>query len=118
MISAKKGETVILHMFTGIAVGVKEVLKADKKTITLNTRSGEAVFDRKTGFQIEPPAKAERYRNYVTEDDGTFDEEKAKRKKTKDSKKSKPVKPKKSTKKAKDEDEDFDGYEDAEEDEE
>jgi hypothetical protein len=115
MISAKKGETVILHMFTGIAVGVKEILKADKKTITLNTRSGEAVFDRKTGFQIEPPAKAERYRNYVTEDDGTFEEEKKSAKKSK--KKAAAKKSKKPAKKSKVDEDDFDDYDEAEEDE-
>ena len=116
MINAKKGETVILHMFTGIAVGVKEILKADKKTITIETRSGEAVFDRKTGFQMEPPAKAERYRNYVTEDDGTFEEEKKAKKKAA-AKKSTKKTTKKSAKKSKDEDDDLDDYGEAEEDE-
>lgn len=116
MINAKKGETVILHMFTGIAVGVKEILKSDKKTITIETRSGEAVFDRKTGFQIEPPAKAERYRNYVTEDDGTFEEEKKSKKKAAAKKSSKKT-TKKSAKKSKDEYEDFNDYTEAEEDE-
>lgn len=68
----KKGDTVILHMFTGIGVGVKEVLKADKATVTLETRKGEAKFSRKTGKQVEPEAKSEKYANFITEDDGSF----------------------------------------------
>ena len=116
MINAKKGETVILHMFTGIAVGVKEILKSDKKTITIETRSGKAVFDRKTGFQMEPPAKAERYRNYVTEDDGTFEEEKKSKKKAAAKKTTKKT-TKKSAKKSKADEDDFDDYNEAEEDE-
>lgn len=68
----KKGDTVILHMFTGIAVGVKEVLAADKNTVTLETRVGTAKFSRKTGKQVEPKAKSERFANYITEDDGSY----------------------------------------------
>lgn len=68
----KKGDTVIIHMFTGIAVGVKEVIAADKTTVTLETRAGRAKFSRKTGKQIEPAAKQERFANYITEDDGSF----------------------------------------------
>lgn len=69
----KKGDTVILHMFTGIAVGVKEILSADKSTVTLETRVGKAKFSRKTGKQIEPPAKADRFANFITEDDGSYE---------------------------------------------
>ena len=68
----KKGDTVILHMFTGIAVGVKEVLAADKNTVTLETRIGKAKFSRKTGKQVEPKAKQDRFANYITEDDGSY----------------------------------------------
>jgi hypothetical protein len=68
----KKGDTVILHMFTGIAVGVKEILAADKNTVTLETRIGKAKFSRKTGKQVEPEAKAEKYANFITEDDGSY----------------------------------------------
>lgn len=71
--SLKKGDTVILHMFTGIAVGVKEVIAADKNTVTLETRIGEAKFSRKTGKQVEPKAKKERFANYITEDDGSYE---------------------------------------------
>lgn len=91
----KKGDTVILHMFTGIAVGVKEVLAADKSTVTLETRIGKAKFSRKTGKQIEPKAKQDRFANYITEDDGSYvpgSNKPAKGKSTKaEGKKSKPV---------------------------
>ena len=69
----KKGDTVILHMFTGIAVGVKEVLAADKNTVTLETRIGKAKFSRKTGKQVEPKAKQDRFANYITEGDGSYE---------------------------------------------
>ena len=68
----KKGDTVILHMFTGIAVGVKEVIAADAKTVTLETRIGQAKFSKRDGIQVEPAAKHARYANYITEDDGSF----------------------------------------------
>lgn len=68
----KKGDTVILHMFTGIAVGVKEVIAADKATITVETGKGKTKFSRKTSKQIEPEVSNERYSNYITENDGSF----------------------------------------------
>lgn len=70
----KKGDTVILHMFTGIAVGVKEIIAADKTTVTLETRIGEAKFNRKTGKQVDPEAKKPRFANYITEDDGSYNQ--------------------------------------------
>ena len=94
----KKGDTVILHMFTGIAVGVKEVLAADKTTVTLETRIGKAKFSRKTGKQVEPKAKNERFANYITEDDGSYVPSGAQ---AKAKKKTKKVEDKKQTKKAK-----------------
>ena len=74
MLNVKKGDTVILHMFTGIPVGVKQVIKADKKTFTIVTGKGDTVFDKKTGYQLEPECKSDKYRNYCTEDDGSFEE--------------------------------------------
>lgn len=68
----KKGTTVILCAFTGMKLGVKEIIAADKATVTIETNNGEAVFDRKTGKQIDPEPKAERFANYLTEDDGSF----------------------------------------------
>lgn len=99
MLTVKKGDTVILHMFTGVAVGVKEVIKADKKTFTIQTGKGDTVFDRKTGYQLEPECKSEKYRNYCTENDGSFKEYRKKKKPAKKAKKP-------STKKAKNQDED------------
>lgn len=90
----KKGDTVILHMFTGIAVGVKEVLAADKTTVTLETRVGKAKFSKKTGKQVEPKAKSERFANYITEDDGSYQpaEKSAPKKKSKKDEVKKPAK--------------------------
>ena len=90
----KKGDTVILHMFTGIAVGVKEVLAADKTTVTLETRVGKAKFSKKTGKQVEPQAKSERFANYITEDDGSYQpaEKPASKKKAKKAEDKKPAK--------------------------
>lgn len=109
----KKGDTVILHMFTGIAVGVKEVLAADKNTVTLETRIGKAKFSRKTGKQVEPKAKQDRFANYITEDDGSYQPTGAQAKTSK--KKSKKTEDKKSKTKAKaaevEEDEDEDDEE-------
>lgn len=70
--SLKKGDTVILHMFTGIAVGLKTILAADKTTVTIETGKGMTIFSKKTGKQIEPEAKSERFANYITEDDGSY----------------------------------------------
>ena len=95
----KKGDTVILHMFTGIAVGVKEVLAADKNTVTLETRIGKAKFSRKTGKQVESKAKQDRFANYITEDDGSYEPSGAQAKTSK--KKSKKTEDKKSKTKAK-----------------
>lgn len=114
----KKGDTVILHMFTGIAVGVKEVLAADKNTVTLETRIGKAKFSRKTGKQVEPKAKQDRFANYITEDDGSYQPSGAQTKSKKKSKKTE-KKPAKKTK-AKpepEEDEDEDDDEEYEEEE-
>ena len=102
MLNVKKGDTVILHMFTGIPVGVKQVVKADKKTFTIVTGKGDTVFDKKTGYQLEPECKSDKYRNYCTEDDGSF-EDYRKGKATKPAKK---TAKKTSTKKAKVEEED------------
>lgn len=92
----KKGDTVILHMFTGVPVGVKEIVSADKETLTLETRAGLAKFSRKTGKQIEPKAKKERFANYVTIDDGSF----VPANKATGKKKAKKAEDKKATKKA------------------
>lgn len=69
----KKGDTVIYRMFSGIAVSVNEVIAADEKTITIQKKDGTKVkLSRKTGKQISPKAKSERFANFITEDDGSF----------------------------------------------
>ena len=70
---AKKGDTVMLCMFTGMRVGPKEIVSCDKETVTINrNHKGEVTFDRKTGKQISPMPKAEKFASYITEDDGTY----------------------------------------------
>lgn len=83
----KKGDTVIMRMFTGCPTAVKTVIAADKTTITVEAKNGgEFVFDRKTGKQITPTPKSEKYANYITEDDGSFVAPKRTPKKTKKTK--------------------------------
>ena len=68
----KKGDTVILCAFTGMKIGVKTVVAADKTTVTIGTDKGEIVFNRKTAKQIEPEPKAERFANSIIPDDGSY----------------------------------------------
>lgn len=68
----KKGDTVILCAFTGMKIGVKEVVAANKTTVTIATDKGEAVFDRKTAKQINPEPKAPRFANSIIPDDGSY----------------------------------------------
>ena len=142
-ITLKKGDKVILHMFTGCPTAVKEIIAADKTTVTIETTKGEMTFSRKTGKQVEPEPSAERYANFITEDDGSFvpPQEKAKKVKRAEAKAPKtstaeedeeeedeeaPKKTKKSSKKPvgkkpepepvdEDEEEEFDEFEDVEE---
>ena len=103
--NVKKGDKVILYLFTGLACSVKEVLKADKNTITIETNRGLSVFSRKTGKMIEPEVKSERFASYITPDDGSFvpNSEKSSKKKAK---KAEDKKVKKGKSKPVDEDED------------
>lgn len=73
MIESKKGEKVILKGFTGIKLGVFEVVSTTKKTITINKKNGdELIFDRNTGRQVNVEEGKEKYANSVMEDDGSF----------------------------------------------
>lgn len=83
--NVKTGDKVILYLFTGLACSVKEVLKADKNTITIETNRGKSVFSRKTGKMIEPEVKSDRFASYITPDDGSFvpNSEKSSKKKAK-----------------------------------
>lgn len=111
MIEVKKGEKVIVKGFTGIKLGVFEVEKADKKTVTVLKKNGdEMVFDRKTGKQVNVAEGKEKYANSIMEDDGSYVAPSTK--KVSKKKAAKPV-----TKKAKPEPEDDEDEDDEEEEE-
>jgi hypothetical protein len=63
--NVKKGETVVLLGFTGIRLADMVVASADKKTITLDSKKGELVFDRKTGVQTNTEEGKEKYANKI-----------------------------------------------------
>lgn len=111
MIEVKKGEKVIVKGFTGIKLGVFDVEKADKKTVTVLKKNGdEMVFDRKTGKQVNVAEGKEKYANSIMEDDGSYVAPSTK--KVSKKKAAKPV-----TKKAKPEPEDDEDEDDEEEEE-
>lgn len=111
MIEVKKGEKVIVKGFTGIKLGVFDVEKADKKTVTILKKNGdEMVFDRKTGKQVNVAEGKEKYANSIMEDDGSYVAPSTK--KVSKKKAEKPV-----TKKAKPEPEDDEDEDDEEEEE-
>ena len=73
MITAKKGDKVIVKGFTGMKLGVFEVASANKATITIMKNNGdELIFDRKTGKQTNVEEGKEKYANVVIDDDGSF----------------------------------------------
>lgn len=93
----KKGDTVMLCMFTGMRVGPKEVVACDKDTVTISrNKKGNVTFSRKTGKQLKPMPKNERFASYIEEDDGTYVHPTQKKKKP-----AKKSTTKKATKKAK-----------------
>lgn len=68
----KKGNKVILHLFTGVGIGIKEVIKADKEYIYIDIKDVCTKFSRETGKQLDLPPKQKRFANYITVDDGSF----------------------------------------------
>ena len=109
MIEVKKGETVIVKGFTGIKLGVFEIAKADKKTVTVLKKNGdEMIFDRKTGKQINVAEGKEKYANSIMEDDGSYVAPTASKKSKKASKPAKKAPAKKSKPEPEDDDEDED----------
>ena len=73
MLKVKKGDSVILKGFTGIKLGVFQVVSATKKTVTLNKKNGdEMIFDRATGKQLNVEEGKEKYANSIMEDDGSY----------------------------------------------
>jgi len=82
----KKGDKVIMRLFTGAFSGVKEVEKVDKTGIYITTRKGLSKFSVKTGKMVEPAPKSEKYANTIEE----YDEEVAAAEMAKKSSKKKP----------------------------
>lgn len=73
--NTKKGDKVIMRLFTGAFSGVREVEKADKDFIYFTTRKGMSKFSRKTGKMVEPAPKNEAYANYIEEYDADVEAE-------------------------------------------
>ena len=71
----KKGDKVIMRLFTGAFSGVKEVEKADKDFIYFTTGKGMSKFSRKTGKMVEPAPKTEAYAKYIEEYDAEVEAE-------------------------------------------
>lgn len=65
----KKGDKVIMRLFTGAFSGVKEVEKVDKTGIYFTTGKGLSKFSIKTGKMVDPAPKNERFANYIEEYD-------------------------------------------------
>ena len=76
----KKGDKVIMRLFTGAYSGVKEVEKADKSYISFTTKKGESKFSRKTGKMVEPAPKSERFANFIEPYDPKVEAAEAKKK--------------------------------------
>lgn len=93
--SLKKGDKVILRMFTGAFVSAKTVEMADEKRIGLTNSSGKKMtFSKESGKQISPAPKSDRFASYVEVYDPEVEaEEKAKKNKphTKKGEKKQPV---------------------------
>lgn len=72
----KKGDKVILRMFTGAFVEAKVVEMADAKKIGFTNKKGiKMVFDKNTGKQVSPEPKNEKYANFITEYDEQLEAE-------------------------------------------
>lgn len=122
--NVKKGDKVIMRLFTGAFSGVKEVEKADKNFIYFTTGKGMSKFSRKTGKMLEPAPKNETYANYIEEYDEDVEaeeiakKEKARTERAKKKKAEKAVVKKKAVKPEPEEDDDDEDIEDDEEEEE
>lgn len=80
--SIKKGDKVMLRMFTGAFVEAKEVEMADAKKIGFTNKKGvKMVFDRKTGKQISPEPKSEKFANFIEVYDAKVEAEELDKKK-------------------------------------
>ena len=95
--SIKKGDKVLLRMFTGAFVDVKVVEMADAKKIGFTNKKGiKMVFSRETGKQIIPEPKQPKFANFIEPYDA--DVEAAERAKKCAPKAPKPAKKQKSVK--------------------
>ena len=100
--NVKKGDKVIMRLFTGAYSGVKEVEKADKDFIYFTTRKGLSKFSRKTGKIVDPAPKNDTYASYIEEYDADVEaEEIAKKENGRQGKSEKVKKEKAESKKAK-----------------
>lgn len=64
--SIKKGDKVLLRMFTGAFVDAKVVEMADAKRIGITNNSGvKMVFNRETGKQMTPEPKQPKFANFI-----------------------------------------------------
>ena len=73
MITAKKGDSIIVKGFTGMKLGVFEVASANKSTVTVMKNNGdELIFDRKSGKQTNITEGKERFANTAMDDDGSY----------------------------------------------
>lgn len=97
LMSVKKGDEVVMLGFTGIRLCTLKVAAADKKTITVETKKGELVFDRKTGVQQDMEEGKEKYANKLVHPDDA-PEQKAKKSAKPAAKPAKKEEPKKSKK--------------------
>ena len=112
--SIKKGDKVMLRMFTGLFVETKTVEMADAKKLGFTSKSGvKTVFDKATGKQIEPKPKAEKYANFIEPYDAEVEkEELAKKNKKKEAAPKKKVAVVKKKAKAVEPEDDFEEPED------
>lgn len=84
----KKGDKVILRMFTGAFVEAKVVEMADAKKIGFTNKKGiKMVFDKATGKQISPEPKKPQFANFIEEYDEAAEKEGLAKKNNKSSKK-------------------------------
>ena len=120
----KKGDKVMLRMFTGAFVEAKVVEMADAKKIGFTNKNGvKMVFDKETGKQITPEPKKPQFANYLEEYDADVEATELAKKKNKPTKKAaakaeedKPAKkaPKKKAKPVEEEPEDDEEFEEVE----
>ena len=96
----KKGDKVIMRLFTGAYSGVKEVEKADKDFIYFTTGKGMSKFSRKTGKMVDPAPKTEAYANYIEEYDPDVEAEEVAKKEEARKKRSEKLEKEKATAKA------------------